>query len=124
MLCFWSLCVCVCKPPGYICCVYGAVCLAVLILTFSLGAVCSMLCSCCPTLFAHPPASTHEFMLSRVVITCTRNLLIALMAHPRCGVAHPPSLHPQVSLSVDNDVKAARIVKGRLERTLLGQVGA
>ena len=30
----------------------------------------------------------------------------------------------QVFLEVDNDVKAARIVKGRLERTTLGQVAA
>lgn len=29
---------------------------------------------------------------------------------------------PQVQLSVNSDVKAARIVKGRLEKTMLGQV--
>ena len=33
----------------------------------------------------------------------------------------PPS-PLQVALAIDNDVKAARIVKGRLERTVLGQV--
>jgi hypothetical protein len=33
-----------------------------------------------------------------------------------------PPLLLKVALAVDNDVKAARIVKGRLERTVLGQV--
>lgn len=34
----------------------------------------------------------------------------------------PGSDGMQVALAVDNDVKAARIVKGRLEKTTLGQV--
>lgn len=46
---------------------------------------------------------------------------------------HTPTTHPhtthhtaptQVPLEVENDVKAARIVKGRLERTTLGQVAS
>lgn len=41
---------------------------------------------------------------------------------PAPPTTHPSSRPPQVALTVNNDIRAARLVKGRLEKTLLGQV--